>query len=112
MAENSFDMGFVPCDCVVAVVVSSLSVVAVDDEDDCCCICISTPRIMLERLGLVLPVSPPSVAVAVAVCVLAVSDVVLVVLDVSSFVSRLDRIWDRLPDPCEPILAMDMMIAS
>jgi hypothetical protein len=111
MAENSFDMGFVPCDC-VAEVVSSLSVVAVDDEGDCCCICISTPRIMLERLGLVLPVSPPSVAVAVAVCVLVVSDVVLVVFDVSSFVSRLDRIWDRLPDPCEPILAMDMVIAS
>jgi hypothetical protein len=115
MAENSLDMGLVPVDPVadVAEVVSSLSVVVdVDEVDVCCCICISTPRIMLERLGLVLPVSPPSVAVAVAVCVLAVSDVVVVFDVVSSFVSRLDRIWDRLPDPCEPILAIDMMIAS
>ncbi|GAA0562059.1 hypothetical protein GCM10008942_08120 [Rhizomicrobium electricum] len=99
----------------VADVVSSLSVVAdVDEVDDCCCICISTPRIMLERLGVVLPVRPPSVAaVAVVLVVLVVSDVEFVVFDVvSSFVSRLDRIWDRLPDPCEPMPAMDMVIAS
>jgi hypothetical protein len=109
MAENSLDMGLSPV-VPVADVESSLSVADVDEVD--CCICISTPRIMLERLGLVLPVSPPSVAVVV-VFVLVVSDVVLVDFDVvSSFVSRLDRIWDKLPDPCEPMPAMDMVIAS
>jgi hypothetical protein len=42
------------------------AVEAVDeDASDCCCICINTPMIMLERLAVVLPVRPPSVAAVV-----------------------------------------------
>jgi hypothetical protein len=66
---------------------------------------------MLERLGLVLPVSPPSLA-AVAVVVLESVEVVAVDDEdevVSSLESMLERSWLRLLGPCELMPAMDMI---
>ena len=117
MAENRSDRGFDPVEDVedvaeVAEVVELVDVALVVLEvADCCCIPISTPRIILERLGLVLPVRPPSVAVVSVVLDVAEVELVADVLDVvSSFVSRLARIWDS-PDPLELIPAMDMVFS-
>jgi len=108
IAENRLEMGLlsdavlavddVPLVLDVADVVLDAVLVVVPDvvpdvAEDCCCIPISTPRIMLDSLGLVLPVSPPSAAAVVVVVDWV--DVELVVSEVevvSSLVSRLDRI--------------------
>ncbi len=115
MAENKSDTGL---DAVVDVADVADVVELVDEElllsvvlevVDCCCNPISTPRIMLERLGVVLPVRPPSVAVVAVVLDVVEVELVVDVLDVvSSFVSRLARIWDS-PDPLELMPAMDMV---
>jgi hypothetical protein len=107
-AENSFWSGLSESDAVVLAVVVAVvadvedeDVVDVEDAVDAvvessldCCICIKAPRIMLERLGLVLPVRPPSVAVvAVSVWVEVEESVDVDLLDVvSSLESRLDSI--------------------
>jgi hypothetical protein len=89
---------------------------AVDEAEtsDCCCTCINTPRIILERLAVLLPVRPPSVA-AVVLEVLLVDWVELELVELvddvevdSSRERRLDSIWDAFPLD-EPIPAMDMM---
>jgi hypothetical protein len=117
MPANRSDRGFDPVEEVadVAEVVElvdvALEVLEVLEVADCCCNPISTPRIILERLALVLPVRPPSVAVVSVVLDVAEVELVAEVLDVvSSFVSRLARIWDS-PDPLEPIPAMDMVVS-
>lgn len=97
--------------------VAELAVEAVDDEEasDCCCICINTPRIMLERLAVLLPVRLPSVAAVVLEVLLAdwlELEVVELVEDAevdSSRDRRLASIWDAFPLD-EPIPAMDMVV--
>lgn len=121
IAENSLLSGLFPLPVAETEVVDEVEeavVLAVEADEllvsDCCCICISTPRIMLDRLGVVLPVRPPSLAAVVdwveledELAELAVELELEVEVD-SSRDSRLASIWDALPD--EPIPAMDMVV--
>ena len=86
----------------------------VADASDCCCICINMPRIILDRLGLLVPVRPPSLAAVVSVDVLEVELETAELVDDAEVASRRDRrlasIWDAFP-LVEPIPAMDIMFS-
>jgi hypothetical protein len=81
----------------VAVLLEALS--------DWFCNPISAPRIMLDRLGFVLPVSGEAAVWLVDFSAVDVSD------DVSSLDSRLDNTWDRPPVPYAPMPAMDIVVS-
>lgn len=119
MDENSLLKGLLPVaetevveevEAVVLAVVVAVEAVVLD----CCCICISVPRIILDRLGLEGPVRPPSVAAVdwVALELELVDDVVEDEVEAevaSSRDNKLASIWEVFPVLLEPIPAMDMV---
>ncbi len=94
-----------------------LAVLSADvlEASDCCCNCINIPRIMLERLAVVLPVRPPSAAAVVSVDWLELELELAELVDEAEVESsrdkRLASSWDAFPLD-EPIPAMDMIGVS